>query len=272
MIHTPPDEHIIIQSLCKCHSLPHNKWTIPFRWKDTAAAGDGTADWVWNVAGAVLQGNAERERTGFGGIRMSMRQSRWSREVSLITAWLLVAPSGLQAGMPGQAAPAQTGQGMLNIVVVKGDGAINNIKLRTAREVVVQVEDENHKPVAGASVAFLLPNSGPGATFADGSTLYTGVTDQSGRVAVSSMKPNQTAGSFQINVTASYQGLRAVAVIGQKNILPLAIAGMSVGVFAAVVGAAATVATVLAIKANSGSSTPAVSNSARVSIGAPTLP
>lgn len=203
---------------------------------------------------------------------MRIRQSRWIREVSVIMACLMAAPSGLQGGVPGQAAPAQGGQGMLNIVVVKGDGAINNIKLRTAREVVVQVEDENHKPVAGASVAFLLPNSGPGATFADGSKLFTGVTDQSGRVTVSSMKPNQTVGTYAINVTASYQGLRAAAVIGQKNILPLAIAGMSVGVFAVVVAAAATVGTVLAVKANSGSSSPTVSNSAKVSIGTPSLP
>ena len=39
------------------------------------------------------------------------------------------------------------------IEVVEGDGAINNIRQRTAREPIVQVEDENHKPVAGAAGA-----------------------------------------------------------------------------------------------------------------------
>ena len=39
---------------------------------------------------------------------------------------------------------------MLNLVVVEGEGQINNIKQRSAREPVVQVQDENHKPVAGA--------------------------------------------------------------------------------------------------------------------------
>jgi hypothetical protein len=66
-------------------------------------------------------------------------------------------------------APAHT----LNLVIVEGDGAINNIRQRTAREPIVQVEDENHKPVAGAAVIFLLPEHGAGGTFADGSHSLT---------------------------------------------------------------------------------------------------
>ncbi len=57
---------------------------------------------------------------------------------------------------------------MLNIVIIEGEGAINNIKQRTAREPVVQVEDENHKPVAGAAVIFALSDQGAGGTFAGG--------------------------------------------------------------------------------------------------------
>jgi hypothetical protein len=47
--------------------------------------------------------------------------------------------------------PAVFGQApvhTLNLVIVEGDGVINNIRQRTAREPIVQVEDENHKPVA----------------------------------------------------------------------------------------------------------------------------
>ena len=50
------------------------------------------------------------------------------------------------------------GDAKLNLVIVEGEGAINNVRQRTAREPIVQVEDENHKPVAGAVVVFLLPN------------------------------------------------------------------------------------------------------------------
>jgi len=44
----------------------------------------------------------------------------------------------------------------LNLVVVEGEGAINNIKQRTARETIIKVEDENHRPVAGAVVVFMM--------------------------------------------------------------------------------------------------------------------
>ena len=64
----------------------------------------------------------------------------------------------------------------LNLLIVEGDGAINNIRQRTAREPIVQVEDENHRPVAGAAVLFLLPSRGAGGTFADGSHSLTVVS------------------------------------------------------------------------------------------------
>ena len=53
---------------------------------------------------------------------------------------------------------------MLNLVVIEGEGAVNNIRQRTAREPIVQVEDENHRPVAGAVVVFMLPSNGAGGS------------------------------------------------------------------------------------------------------------
>ena len=61
---------------------------------------------------------------------------------------------------PAFGGAAQQAPMKLNIVIVEGDGAINNIRQRTAREPIVQVEDENNMPVAGATVYFLLPESG----------------------------------------------------------------------------------------------------------------
>ena len=49
----------------------------------------------------------------------------------------------------------------LIINIVEGEGALNNIKQRVNREPIVQVEDENHKPIAGAAVVFFLPTSPP---------------------------------------------------------------------------------------------------------------
>jgi len=106
----------------------------------------------------------------------------------------------------------------LNLVIVQGDGAINNIRQRTAREPVVQVEDENHKPVAGATVVFLLPTRGAGGTFANGSHTLTVVTDDQGRAVARGLQANRAQGQFQIHVNASYRGQTANTVIAQTNV------------------------------------------------------
>ena len=70
--------------------------------------------------------------------------------------WLSPVLAVLIAIPAAPVAEAQNVAPMLNIVIVEGDGAINNIRQRTAREPIVQVEDQNHKPVAGAAVVFAL--------------------------------------------------------------------------------------------------------------------
>ncbi len=117
----------------------------------------------------------------------------------------------------------------LNIVVIEGEGAINNIRQRTAREPIVQVEDENRRPVAGATVTFLLPNDGPGAVLRDGTRSFTAVTDQNGRAVLRGIRPNSTPGQFQIQVNASFQGATGSATIAQTNVLAAAAVGAGAG-------------------------------------------
>jgi hypothetical protein len=107
--------------------------------------------------------------------------------------------------------------GKLHIVIVEGEGAINNIRQRVAREPIVQVEDENRKPVAGAAVTFLLPQQGPGATFANGARSTTLLTDNNGRAVARGLQPNNVNGQYEIRVNASHQGRTASAVISQTN-------------------------------------------------------
>lgn len=119
---------------------------------------------------------------------------------------------------------AQQVPSKLNIVIVEGDGAINNIRQRVAREPIVQVEDENRRPVGGAIVTFTLPKMGPGATFPDGSTIAQFTTDQNGRVVARGLRPNGLDGQYQIRVSVSYQGLTASATITQTNAIGAAAA------------------------------------------------
>src|ERR1035437_7549766 len=54
----------------------------------------------------------------------------------------------------------------LNTVVV--EGAINNVRQRAARAPGVRVEEQNHKPIAGAAVAFTLSTVCASGEFSNG--------------------------------------------------------------------------------------------------------
>jgi hypothetical protein len=119
--------------------------------------------------------------------------------------------------------PALQAQGLpteLNIVVVEGDGATNNVRQRVARDPLIRVEDENHKPVAGAAVVFTLPTEGATGEFGNGSKTLTILTDRSGTAAAQGLKTNQVAGKIPIHIIASYRGLSARASITQYSVLP----------------------------------------------------
>ncbi len=106
---------------------------------------------------------------------------------------------------------------MLNLVVLEGEGATNNIRQRTAREPIVQVQDENHKPVAGAIVVFTLPSNGAGGTFANGARTLSMVSDNQGQAVARGFRPNGLKGQFQIRVNASFKNQTASVAITQTN-------------------------------------------------------
>ncbi len=123
----------------------------------------------------------------------------------------------------GQQAPGPT----LNIVVVEGEGATNNVRSRANKEPIVRVEDQNHRPVAGAAVVFFLPAQGPGGVFANGTSSLTTTTDERGRAAARGAQFNQQPGPMQIRVAASYGGQTASGVINQTNVVGPVVAGGS---------------------------------------------
>lgn len=144
-------------------------------------------------------------------------------------------PAIAQVQTPG-AAPK------LRIVIIEGEGAINNLRQRVAREPIVQVEDENRKPIAGAAVTFLLPQQGAGATFANGSRSLTILTDSNGRAVARGLQANNLNGQYEIRVTASHQGETANTTIRQSNVAAAGAAAAGVGLslkLLAIVGAAA---------------------------------
>ena len=134
---------------------------------------------------------------------------------------LMLPPPPVAAQAPAAAGAAS----LLNIVVVEGEGAINNIRQRTAREPIVQVEDQNHKPIAGAAVTFTLPSRGASGVFPNGSRTVTVMTNNQGQATANGLKPNTVKGQMQIHVNASFSGQTASAVITQTNVVGAAVAG-----------------------------------------------
>ena len=81
----------------------------------------------------------------------------------------------------------------------------------------MQVQDENHKPVAGVAVTFFLADHGASGVFANGSQSMTVLTDTNGQAAMRGMVPNKMAGKMEIRVSARLGNLNADAVITQTN-------------------------------------------------------
>ena len=186
-------------------------------------------------------------------MRTSLKPTRNSLCICLAFALIL----------PVESLPAQepTPPASLNIVVVEGEGAINNIRQRVARDPMVRVEDNNHKPIAGAVVVFTLPTEGATGEFGDGSKNSTIATDSAGEARAQGLKLSGMGGKMPIHVTASYRGLTARTTIMQfVEVPPGAKAGNGGGhgkviAILAVVGAAAAGGAVYAIHKSSSNST-----------------
>jgi len=168
---------------------------------------------------------------------------------AVLAAASLIFPSAL----------AQAPAAGLQIVILDGDEAMNNIRQRTAREPIIQVEDENHKPVAGAAVVFLLPNDGAGGVFPGGSRTLTTVTDSKGQAVARGLRPNHTSGRYQIRVQVSHEGKTGQTTISQTNLAATAASAASTGLIpkwlmAVMVGAVSATVVTVATHAGGGAS------------------
>lgn len=186
-----------------------------------------------------------------------------ARLLSETATWMLLATGLFTGWQPVRAQENAPPPDDLKIVIIRGDGFTNNLKKRIAREPIVEVRDRNDKPVAGATVTFLLPSGGPGGTFAGAQNTLTVFTGPNGRAVASGFTPNNVVGDFNMNVTASHQGQTASATIAQTN--ALAGAGLGTAATVGIIGAVAAAAAAVAVAVTGGG------NTGRISVGAPSL-
>lgn len=137
--------------------------------------------------------------------------------LALVLAFAVAIAAGPETSLFAQV--PTPGPATLRITILDGEDSLNNIRERTAREPIVQVEDENHKPVAGALLLFSIQNGGTGAggTFNGLSTLSV-TTGADGRGIAHGLKPNGKEGAYTISVTATLGALLATAIIHQSNL------------------------------------------------------
>ena len=112
--------------------------------------------------------------------------------------------------------PAET-SGDLRVMVVSGDGAVNNVRRKVTNPIEVEIRDERNRPVEGARVRFTLPTLGPGGRFADGSRSTEVMTDARGRAGFTSFTPNEQEGRFTVVVDAISKGREASSSVSQTN-------------------------------------------------------
>lgn len=190
-------------------------------------------------------------------MRTSLKPTR--NFICIGLALVLIAPlETLSAQVPAPPPSA------LNLVVVEGQGATNNIRQRASRSPVVRVEDNNHKPIAAAVVVFTLPTEGATGEFPGGSKSATVTTDSMGLAKSPGLKLAGLGGKLPIHVSASYRGLTARTTIMQLiEVPPGAKPGNSSGsgkliAILAVVGAAAAGGALYATHKSSTSTAPPV--------------
>lgn len=184
-------------------------------------------------------------------------------------AIILVFLLAFTAGIPGLSAQNQP-PAKLNIQIIEGEDAINNIRLRTGREPIVEVTDENHKPVAGAVVLFSTPTRGASGVFEGGANSLSVTTDAQGRAVGRGFQPNAAKGRFSISVSASIAGVTAATAIRQVNRGGGLFVPAKVLIVVAVAAAGATAAGVAATRGGGGGGAqPPVLSPGSPTVGAP---
>jgi hypothetical protein len=129
----------------------------------------------------------------------------------------LIVPASLLAEEPGSQPAAQSARAGLRIYVLQGEGAVNNTVTRLATPPVVEVRDANDFPVAGATVTFQLPASGPSAAFEGGKLEYSNFSDARGQASAGLMTTNGIEGQVLIKVTAQIADRSGMVTIRQTN-------------------------------------------------------
>jgi hypothetical protein len=212
--------------------------------------------------------------------RANRQANRWLPQ--FLAVLLALPPTAFaQSQAPANPAGGAPTRQSLRVIPLAGDGEMNDLQNRIMAPLVVQVLDQESRPVEGADVTFRFPIAGAGAAFADQKNSQTVRTNTDGQAAAVGWAANGTVGRFQVQVTAARGNELGTAVLFMTNVASVAAEAKQkpkswwsskwakIGVIA---GAAAVIAVVILATRNSGSSTPTPSTTTITAVpGFPTI-
>jgi hypothetical protein len=106
----------------------------------------------------------------------------------------------------------------LKVTALAGNKAMNDLERGLMTPFVIQVLDQNDRPVEGAEVVFRFPLNGPSATFRGGNTSQTVRTNGQGQAAAVNWTANNQVGTFDIHVTAAYGNQLGETTVSMTNV------------------------------------------------------
>lgn len=209
-----------------------------------------------------------------------------------LTAFQCPSLSSQQPGIPASTqsvSPPATASSELSITVVAGNNGVNIVKEGATTHSVVEVLDENNRPVPGAIVNFTSPDFGPSVLFPNGRRTFSAVAETNGRAAAEEIEPVGT-GPFKLSITAENDGRFASAQIAQTNYLtyadaerahpaisilperkPASHTGLSRGAIAAIIVGVAAAAGAGALIATRNRGSKSSSQAGSITVGTPTV-
>jgi len=120
-----------------------------------------------------------------------------------------------QPGQPASASPVVQG---LKIVPLAGKGEMNDLERHIMAPLVIEVLDQNDRPVEGAEVVFRFPLNGPGAVFPGGKSSQTTRTNGQGQAAAMNWTANNQVGAFDVHVTVTYGNQSGETTVSMSNV------------------------------------------------------
>ena len=106
----------------------------------------------------------------------------------------------------------------LKVIPLAGDGEMNDLERKVMAPLVIEVLDQNDKPVESADVVFRFPLKGPSAVFPGEKTSQRVRTNAQGQATALGWIANNELGTFDVHVTATYGNELGETTVSLSNV------------------------------------------------------